>query len=199
MNADSDPIVVLIGGPNGAGKTTVAPSFLGSYLNLETFVNADVLAAGLSGLRPETEAIAAGRLMIGHLRCLADDRKSFAFETTLASRTFAPWLRRLMRAGYEFHLLFLWLNSAETAVGRVAGRVRAGGHAVPEEVIRRRYHRGIRNFLHLYSPLATTWQAYDNSGPDRPIPIASGGTATDTQIVEPARWDLLKESIDDRE
>jgi len=189
------PTVVLIGGPNGAGKTTVAPGLLGSYLNLNTFVNADVLAKGLSGMRPETEALAAGRLMISHLHQLASERKSFAFETTLASRTFAPWLQTLIRDGYTFHLIYLWIDDVTIAINRVAARVRAGGHDVPVETIRRRYLSGLHHFFHLYKPMATSWQVYDSSRPNTPMLIASGGSYAEDCIIDEKRWSILKGSI----
>ena len=158
--------VVILAGPIAAGKSTVAPALLYGALAVNEFVNADVIARGLSAFDPESAAIAAGRVMLARLRELADQRVSFAFETTLASRSFAPWLRDLRASGYEIHFLFLWLPSADFALDRVAGRVRAGGHDVPAETVRRRYRAGLRNFFSLYEPLAsTTWAVYDSSGP----------------------------------
>lgn len=125
------------------------------------FVNADVIAQGLSAFNPEGAAIAAGRIMLARLKELAASRQSFAFETTLASRTFAPWIADLVACGYEFHLMFLWLPSADLAVDRAALRVRAGGHHVAEDVVRRRYAKGISNFFSLYQPLAPTWRVYE--------------------------------------
>ena len=198
MNNDFQQTVVLIGGPNGAGKTTVAPGLLGSYINLDTFVNADVLAQGLSGMRPETEALAAGRLMISHLHQLADEGKSFAFETTLASRTFAPWLKGLTRRGYAFHLVYLWIDDVTIAINRVSARVRAGGHDVPVETIRRRYQSGLRNFFRLYKPMATTWQKYDCSRASVPMLIATGGLTEEENIIDGKRWSKLKGSIHEK-
>jgi len=132
------PSIVIVAGPNGAGKSTVAPALLHGTLAVDEFVNADVIASGLSAFDPESAAIAAGRVMLARLHELAEQRESFAFETTLASRTFAPWLRDLRASGYQIHLLFLWLPSAEFALDRVADRVRAGGHNVPAETVRRR-------------------------------------------------------------
>ena len=104
--------------------------------------------------------------MLARVRALAEQRLNFAFETTLATRSFAPWLRDLRTSGYEVHLLFLWLPSAEFALERVADRVRAGGHDIPAATVRRRYRAGLRNFFHLYEPLASTWRLYDGSGSD---------------------------------
>ena len=115
------------------------------------FVNADLIAQGLAGFDPERAALPAGRVMLQRIRELAKQRVSFAFETTLASRSFARWLAELVRTGYQFHLVFLWLPSADFAVDRVADRVRLGGHSVPEATVRRRYAAGLRNFFGLTS------------------------------------------------
>jgi predicted ABC-type ATPase len=137
--------VVIVAGANGLGKSTSAPPLLRDALEVTEFVNADTIAAGLSAFRPQSVAVAAGRIMLARMRSLAIARENFAFETTLASRSFAPWLRRLREDGYRVHILFLWLRNEELAVRRVAERVRAGGHDVPEDVVRR-YRAGLRNF-----------------------------------------------------
>src|SRR2546423_2715906 len=115
--ADS-PSVIVLGGPNGAGKTTISRAVLGGVLGLAEFVNADVIAQGLSGFDPERAAFAAGRIMLARLRELAHERANFAFETTMASRTFAPWLAELRRAGYRVHLVFVFLRTPELAIRR---------------------------------------------------------------------------------
>src|SRR5262245_8852726 len=124
------PSVVVLAGPNGAGKSTAAPELLKETLALTEFVNADVIARGLSAFDPERATIAAGRIMWKRLRELAHERENFAFETTLASKSYAPWLAKLVESGYRLELTFLWLPSADLAVARVADRVRMGGHAV---------------------------------------------------------------------
>jgi predicted ABC-type ATPase len=131
--------------------------------------------------------MAAGRAMLERLTQLASERKSFGFETTLASRSFAPKIRTLLHAGYEFHLVFLSLPSPDLAVERVASRVRLGGHDVPEDTIRRRYRSGLRNFFALYSPLATSWRMYDNSTA-QPRLIASGSAQRAPMIDDEASW-----------
>jgi predicted ABC-type ATPase len=128
------PKVVVIAGPNGAGKSTAAPAVLRNALLVNEFVNADTIAAGLSAFSPETVAVTAGRVMLERIRKLACERRDFAFETTLASRTFAPWLRKIQSEGYQFHLVYLWLPTVELAAARVAERVRRGGHAVQEAI-----------------------------------------------------------------
>lgn len=181
------PSLVVIAGPNGAGKSTLAPLLLQEALAVTEFVNADVIARGLSAFAPEQVAMAAGRLMLARLRELAGQRVSFAFESTLASRSFAPWIRQLLQAGYQFHLVFLWLPNAAVAVQRVASRVRMGGHAVPADVVRRRYHAGRHNFFQMYLPLATTWRIYDSSRGRMPELVAVGNEAT-TVIYDEALW-----------
>jgi predicted ABC-type ATPase len=127
--SEARPSVVVLAGPNGAGKSTTAPALLQGALGVTEFVNADDIARGLSAFNVEGAALAAGRVMLARLRELARQRISFAFETTLASRSFAGWLADLKRNGYSVHIVFLWLPSAEFAVLRVADRVRMGGHS----------------------------------------------------------------------
>src|SRR5438105_524332 len=129
---EAAPTVIVLGGPNGAGKTTCARTLLVDTLNLLTFVNADVIAQGLAGFDPEGSAIEAGRIMLRHLRHLAKQRADFAFESTLAGRHHARWLQSLREVGYEIHLIYFWLESADLAVARVVERVCGGGHSVPE-------------------------------------------------------------------
>ena len=144
MNAaGTAPYVIVVAGANGAGKSTAAPDLLRDALEVTEFVNADMIASGLSAFRPESVAITAGRIMLARMRQLAAARENFAFETTLASRSFAPWLASLKESGYHVHLLFLWLRNAELAASRVAERVRLGGHDVPAYVVRRRYANGL--------------------------------------------------------
>jgi predicted ABC-type ATPase len=165
------PHLIVIAGPNGAGKSTTAPCLLKGTLKVTEFVNADLIAQGLSGFKPESTVFHAGRVMLERIHYLAKKRIDFAFETTLASRTFAPWIADLRKTGYDFCLVFLWLPNEDLAVARVAERVRMGGHNLPDETIRRRYHAGIRNFFKLYRPLADTWFFYDNSA-EEPRAIA---------------------------
>jgi predicted ABC-type ATPase len=184
------PQVVIIAGPNGAGKTTLAPTLLRDTLGLFEFVNADTISDGLSAFNPDAASFDAGRIMLRTIQELAKKRKDFALESTLAGRSFAQWLLHLCRSGYEFQLLFLWLRSVDLAVERVATRVQGGGHAIPEEVIRRRYYRGLANFLELYRPIANTWVVYDNSGVS-PILVASGRQREKERVLRPDLWQLL--------
>ncbi len=166
---ETNPNIIVITGPNGAGKSTTAPVLLKETFATTEFVNADVIAQGLSGFAPENVAVEAGRVMLTRLKQLASEGKSFAFETTLASRSFAPWLREQKRSGYIFTLVFLWLSSPDLAVQRVHERVRLGGHSVPDDVVKRRYEAGLKNFFKLYAPIADAWVFYDNSTSPRLI------------------------------
>jgi predicted ABC-type ATPase len=188
---EASPQVVVIAGPNGAGKTSLAPFLLRDRFSAFAFVNADAIAAGLSAFNLDSVAIEAGRVMLHRLHELSEGKENFAFETTLAARSFAPWLKQLRLSGYEVHLLFVWLRSAELAIERVSERIRRGGHAIPPHEIRRRYNRGIGNFFELYLPLADTWAIYDNSEGDTPSLIATGGAKRAQRISRPDLWQAL--------
>jgi predicted ABC-type ATPase len=188
------PHVFVIAGPNGAGKSTAAPALLRDLLGVAEYVNADLIAQGLSAFDTESVAFQAGRVMLARLKQLAARRRSFAFETTLATRSYLPWLSSLRARGYAVDLVFLWLPSPEMAVARVTERVRLGGHGVPEAVIRRRYRRGLTNFIRLYRAVADRWWFFDNSLPAGPRLVACGeGQAAD--IADPAVWKTLMEQF----
>jgi predicted ABC-type ATPase len=188
---ESSPAVVVLAGPNGAGKSTAAPALLQGALGVTEFVNADVIAADMSLPNAEGAAVAAGRVMLARLHALASDGESFAFETTLASRSFAPWLANLKTRGYTVNLVFLWLSSAELAVERVAERVALGGHNVPPFVVRRRYRTGLRNFFQLYLPIASTWRVYDASG-RTPRIVALQLAPEPVRVYDSEQWELIK-------
>ncbi len=188
---DANPQVVIIAGPKGAGKSTLAPFLLRDTFGLLEYVNADPIALGLSAFDSASMSLKVGRLMRDRLHGLAEHRRSFAFETTLASRSYSSWIRQLRKAGYQFHLVFFWLSSVELAIVRVELRVRSGGHSIPEEVIRRRYQRGLINFFSLYQPLADTWAAYDNSGSGTPLLVAAGGEKIPQQVSRPDKWEMF--------
>jgi predicted ABC-type ATPase len=188
------PTVVVIAGPNGAGKSTTAPALLRDFAQLSAFVNADVIAQGLSAYDPEAEAVAAGRIMLQRMREFAEDARDFAFETTLASRTFAPFLQRLKNErSYRVFLVYIWVPSPDEAVARVASRVLRGGHHVPEDVVRRRYQRSLWNFLHLYMRLADAWSFHDNSEATGPQPVAKRPLGGKLELVKQATWDRVQE------
>ena len=187
------PLVVVLAGPNGAGKSTSAARLLPEALSVEEFVNADTIAQGLSAYRPEAAAVAAGRVMLERLHFLARERRDFAFETTLAGRGHARWLRELRASGYRVHLIFVSLPDPELAVARVAERVRQGGHHVPEDVVRRRFATGLTNLLTRYSGLVDSWQVYDNADLAGPRLIASRAAGMNAVIADPNAWENLTE------
>jgi predicted ABC-type ATPase len=192
------PHLIIIAGPNGAGKSTTAPALLQGTLGVTEFVNADVIAQGLSAFNPERAAFHAGRIMLDRLQQLAEERENFAFETTLASRTFVHWIEALKSTGYAFHLFFLWLPAPEFAVARVVERVKMGGHNVPEDTIRRRYQAGLKNFFSLYRPLADSWFFYDNSLGTGPLLLASGERQTGTLVNNRVVWEQITEAYSGR-
>lgn len=156
--------ILIIAGPNGAGKTTFARTFLPEEANCPRFINADLIAAGLSPFAPEAAAIRAGRLMLGEINDCVRRGESFAFETTLAGRGYRRHIRRWRAMGYHVSLYFLSLPDAEAAIARVAERVRQGGHDIPEAVIRRRFIAGRENLETIYKPAVDRWAMFDNVG-----------------------------------
>lgn len=164
----TQPKIIIIAGPNGAGKTTFAREFLPQEADCPVFVNADLIAAGLSPFAPERATIQAGRLMLESIAQHVSKRESFAFETTLSGKAYARQIPQWRRLGYRVELFFLSLTSADMAVQRVAERVRQGGHDIPEVTIRRRFDAGMRLFFDVYRPLVDQWVLYDNSG-DEPL------------------------------
>lgn len=160
--------IVIIAGPNGAGKTTFARSFLPEDARLPRFINADLIAAGLSPFAPEAAAVKAGRLMLAEMDAAAARGESFAFETTLAGMGYRRRIRRWRRSGYHVSIFFLSLPDVGAAIARVAMRVRQGGHDIPEAVIRRRFAAGLHNFGTVYKAEVDDWAVYDNAG-DEPV------------------------------
>lgn len=191
------PQVVVIAGPNGAGKTSSAPYLLRDIVGIDAFVNADLIAEGLSGFEPLQSALQAGRILLARLRELADRGADFAFESTLRGSTLHRFLRRLAKGGYQLHIFYLWLPSAALAVARVRGRVQAGGHDVPESVIRRRFGKSLMNFHQLYRPAATTWRWYDASAAGRYRLIAHGARGEDAVVDDPRLWAIVRRRVEE--
>jgi predicted ABC-type ATPase len=185
------PHVLVLAGINGAGKTTSSRAILADALNILTFVNADVIAQGLCGFDPNSASFEASRIMLERLHQLAAKREDFAFETTLAARSYAGWLSELRQIDYGVHLFYVWLENADLAIKRVASRVKAGGHHVPDSTIRQRYGRSIRNFFELYRPISTTWKVYDNSDDVRLI--AEGESEKMERVHDPGTWQLIRQ------
>lgn len=194
MHPEQLPAVIVIGGPNGAGKSTCAAEFLPHEFDVRQFVNADVIASGLSAFAPETVALHAGRIMLARLDELAAQRQDFAFETTLSARTHARFLRRLQAEGYRVEVYYVRLESPDLAVLRVAARVRRGGHAIPEETIRRRYWRGLVNLMELYRPPADSWVLCDNSGEELRI-IARGKAGEPSEIEDERVYSEIEQAV----
>ncbi|NOT48122.1 MAG: AAA family ATPase [Acidobacteria bacterium] len=185
------PNVVVIGGSNGAGKSTLAPVLLRDTFGITEYVNADVIAEGLSAYAPENAAIDAGRAMLARLDELAAAEKDFAFETTLATRTYAKRLRSLKEFGYTVCIIYIWLSSEAFAVERVKARVLSGGHNIPEGTIRRRYEQGKRYFFELYLPIADSWKVY-NGGLRPPELIAQYSKIDGVEILKEQLWKRMK-------
>ena len=158
------PILYVVAGSNGAGKTTFATEFLPSYVGKVDFINADLIAKGLSPFDPEKAAVSAGRLVLERIAELTRKRASFAIETTLSGRTYASMMARMRRMGFRIQIYFLWIPDYRLALRRIKGRVESRGHDIPADVVKRRFGRALANFFEVYSPLAHHVMIFDNSG-----------------------------------
>ncbi len=192
----------IIAGPNGAGKTTFARDFLPKYAYCREFLNADLMAAGISPFDPDSAAISAGCVLLPRMRELICQQRDFGFETTLAGKSYLPLFHAMKDGGYRLHLFFLWLSDVELAIARVARRVEQGGHGISEDVIRRRFTAGFRNLREIYLPLMDSWFLFDNSDicPKAVARCDAGGTVVlDARRYEQA-WETCekceKESSD---
>lgn len=188
---DNQSHIVIVAGPNGSGKSTSAAAIIRDHFGVYEYVNADVIAQGLSGFNVDAVAVQAGRLMLNRIDVLAATRANFAVETTLSSRSLVPRIRNLKHSGYQVHLIFFWLPSPEFAVSRVALRVQQGGHNVPSETVHRRYHRGLSNLIDLYLPLMDSWRIYDSSvgPPPREVAISD---ERGIRILESQTWTRIQ-------
>jgi predicted ABC-type ATPase len=187
------PVIYIIGGPNGAGKTTFAREFLPAAKVVE-FLNADLLAAGLSPLQPSSMVVRSARLLLARWRELVTQRRNFAFESTLSGRTYATMLHEARAAGYQVRLCYLWLPNVAMSLSRVRQRVRKGGHDVPERDLRRRFLPSLQNFFSLYLPLADEALLVNAAGsPPKIIARWNGRTAL---LVEPGLYDRIQKQIE---
>lgn len=157
------PHLYVISGCNGSGKTTASFNFLPQILECDEFINADEIARGLSPLNPEKAAIQSGRILIARIDKLMVEGKDFAFETTLATRSYTRTIAKARSKGYLITLVFFWLDTLDLAYERVRTRVIEGGHNVPKPTIKRRYFSGLRNLFKLYIPISDYWMIFDNS------------------------------------
>lgn len=186
------PNLYIISGCNGAGKTTASFTILPEILDCHEFVNADEIAKGLSPFNPESVAIESGRIMLKRIRELMTHQVDFAFETTLATKSYTKLVEKAKEAGYQVHLLYFWLNSPELAIERVAKRVSFGGHNIPEEVIRRRYKNGLENLFRLFIPVCDEWFIFDNSN-NNIGSIAEGNSNGDFLIHNTLVYNIIKD------
>jgi predicted ABC-type ATPase len=182
-----EPQIVVIGGPNGAGKSTIARSIIQS-IGVSEMVNADVVARGLSATHPERVAFESGRIVLARLKELAAARRDFAFESTLAGRSYERFIRELCKIGWSFRLYFVTLRDVNLAVERVRDRKVVGGHGVPEEDVRRRFYRAHSNVRELYMPLAAEWTVLDNSLEAGPRRIATGTRSESPIVFDSELW-----------
>ncbi len=155
--------VYIIAGPNGSGKTTFAKTFLPQYVKCDRFINADLIAAGLSPFSPEQVAIKSGKLVLEQIKEYAENNVDFGFETTMSGVTYLKYFKMLKEKGYSINIFFLWINSAQLAIARVKDRVVAGGHNVPIEDIKRRFERSVNKFFYEYRLLADKWILFNNA------------------------------------
>ncbi len=184
------PNLYIIAGCNGAGKTTASFSIFPEMLQCREFVNADEIARGISPFQPEAVAIAAGRIMLSRIDELIDQEVDFAIETTLTTKSYMKMILKAKERGYYVSLIFLWLNDVRLALARVRTRVREGGHSIPEDVIKRRYKKGIRNLVHLFMEAVDLWAIFDNSM--NPYQVIAKGYANENAIVfDKANWLLI--------
>ena len=153
----------VIAGPNGSGKTTFARKFLPLHAHCDHFINADLIAQGLSPFSPRIAAMKAGRIVLKEIQELSDKGATFAFETTLSGKTYLALLKSLKSKGYEIHLFFLWIPNPNLALERIKERVGEGGHNVPAVDVRRRFRRSIENFLGAYQLMLNSWMLFDSS------------------------------------
>ena len=181
--------IYIISGCNGAGKTTASMTILPEILNCKEFVNADMIAAGLSPFQPEKVAFEAGRIMLERIDYLMQTNQTVAIETTLATKFYKNKLLKAIDNGYKVKLLFFWLPTCEMAINRVAIRVAEGGHNIPKDVIQRRYFRGIENLCEIYLPLCSNWIIFDNENESKLI--AEKNNFGEIIIVDNFKWSLI--------
>lgn len=186
----NQPLVLIIAGPNGAGKTTAAMHLLPNVLKIRRFVNADMIAQGLSPFDPTLADYQAGKLMVEQMETLTKQRETFAVETTLASRSYVAMLKKCREAGYLSELLFIALPSPELAKKRVELRAARGGHDIPPKTIERRFYKGLKNLFELYMPIVDEWTMMENI--DVVPQVIAVGIQGDVDVVDAERYKQLK-------
>ena len=187
------PNLYIIAGCNGAGKTTASYSVLPEALECRTFVNADEIAKGLSPFEPEAVAIQAGRIMLQRIDDLISRSQDFAFETTLSTRSYVQTIKKAQAFNYNVTVVYFWLKSPQLAIERVQERVAEGGHHIPDDVVIRRYDRGLSNFFNLYLPICDYWLVIDNTV--KPSETIAEGKSGNINVKNTFIWNHLKHSI----
>ena len=190
------PSLFIISGCNGAGKTTASYTVLPDLLEIKEFVNADEIAKGLSPFQPEQVSIKAGKIMLRRIQELLFQRRDFAFETTLSTRSFVGLIKQAKQIGYSINLIYFWLDSVELAIERVKTRVSEGGHGIPTDIITRRYFSGLNNFLNLYLDQVDYWMLINISKTDLEL-IAEGRKELGNQIHNIETWNIIKRFVND--
>ncbi|MBL7717268.1 MAG: zeta toxin family protein [Flavipsychrobacter sp.] len=191
------PVLYIIGGPNGAGKTTGAYTLLPGVVHCKEYVNADEIARGLSPFNPEGVSIEAGKIMLQRIQELIAANETFAIETTLTTRYYVNIARACIEKGYQVDLLFVYLNNPELSIDRVAKRVAKGGHNIPEDIIRRRYPKALKNLVNLFIPVCGHWMVVNNSE-DVPVMVAEGNNSTASNVVDMEIWNKILQYADNR-
>ena len=191
------PNLYVISDCNGAGKTTASFTMLPEMLDCKEFVNADNIASGISPFQPESVSFEAGRLMLQRIEQLINDRVDFAIETTLSSRNYPKKIEQWQKKGYEIILVYFWLNSPSLAIERINDRVKKGGHSVPDEIVIRRYYRGIKNLFEHFIKISDYWFVIDNSI-ETPEIVAEGISNIEIEIFNQYSWSRLKGIYDKR-
>ena len=191
----SKPNFYIIAGPNGAGKTTASYTLLPEMLGCVNFVNADEIARGLSPFAPEIVDVQAARIMLERVEELLSQKADFGLETTLATRSYVQLIKRAHTLGYKVHLLFFYLETPEQAIQRVAQRVSNGGHGIPEDVIRRRFQRGIDNLINLYLPICDSALIFNNMKTPALLIARKKNCTDDIELVEIDMWNHLLQQL----
>lgn len=186
------PKLYIISDCNGAGKTTSSQTILPEILDCKEFVNADYIAAGLSPFQPDTAAIAAGRIMLERIKDLINLNVTFAIETTLSSKTLKFQIESAKNKGYEIVLLYFWLKSPELAIERICERVLKGGHLIGDEIVKRRYYRGLRNLFEIFIPLSDYWTIIDNTTTN-PVTVVEKDLENYLKILDEKLYNYIKE------
>ena len=189
------PNLYIIAGCNGAGKTTASYTVLLELFKCKEFVNADSIAAGLSPFNPESVALEAGRIMLQRINVLLSESVDFAIETTLSTRSYVSFIKKAKELDYDVTLLYFWLSSPEMAMDRVATRVRKGGHHIPNEIVIRRYYRGIYNLFNLYIPICNNWIVFDNRKTASAL-VARNSNELGEHIINADIWNTIKTQQD---